>query len=92
MDAFPLEIVTPDAVPFSQSVVFLDVPAARGRLTILAHHEPILVLLKAGMVRIKPAEPPAEAPLEQKWCIEEGILRVEREKVTLLTTRAQRSN
>lgn len=92
MDAFPLEIITPYAVPFSQPVTFLDVPTARGRLTILAHHEPLVVLLHQGVVRIRPAQSPAQGASEQKWNIAEGILRVERDKVTLLTTRAQQTS
>ena len=48
MRTFKLEIVTRDAGYPPREVTSLNVPAARGRLTVLARHQPLVCMLQAG--------------------------------------------
>ena len=79
MTTFTLEIVTPEKTFPSQEVSFLDVPAVKGRLTILPHHEPCVCLLKAGNISIRD-----EAGKETAISVDIGTMEVTREKTTLL--------
>lgn len=53
---FPLEIITPERTFFSGSVISLTVEAANGRMGILADHEPYVVGLDSGMLKIQTAD------------------------------------
>ena len=75
-----LEMVTPTGALPPRAVQFLDVPAEGGRLTILARHQPMVCLLRAGTVVARDAE-----GAEEQWTIRSGTLTVERGGVTLLT-------
>ncbi|MCX8108034.1 MAG: F0F1 ATP synthase subunit epsilon [Verrucomicrobiae bacterium] len=90
MKVFRLEIITPEGCLPEQQVGFLDVPAAHGRLTVLAHHEPFVALLKPGLVRIRPALNSGGTPVEEKWRVAQGVLTVEPERVTLVVRAAER--
>ncbi len=85
MRTFKLEIVTRDAGYPPREVTSLNVPAARGRLTVLARHQPLVCMLQAGRVTILDAEGAGE-----DWRIGEGTMTVTREIVTLLVHDAER--
>jgi len=77
---FRLEIITPAGATSARTVTFLDVPAAYGRLTVLANHEPMICSLDAGFVRIREDEEFEE----ERWEIGKGSMKVTRNEVTLL--------
>jgi F-type H+-transporting ATPase subunit epsilon len=79
MNSFTLEIVTPDGAEPSCRITSLGVPAHDGRLTVLAHHQPFICLLRSGTLVIR-MEDGTEATRE----IDEGSMRVTRDGVTLL--------
>jgi F-type H+-transporting ATPase subunit epsilon len=82
VNAFRLEIVSPDTAYPARDVAALDVPAAGGRLSVLARHQPLVCLLEAGTVRLRSADGVVE-----EWTIEGGSLRVASDMVTLLVRR-----
>jgi len=66
-----LEIVTPDKTFPAQEVISIDVPAETGRLAILARHQPMVCLLKAGVLNV--VAPDGE---RAQWTIGAGTLSV----------------
>ena len=77
---FKLEVMTPAGPSPSRMVSFLDVPAAEGRLTILANHEPMICSLNEGFVRIREDDDLAE----ERWWIGRGTMEVTGADTTLL--------
>lgn len=53
MTKFKVRVVTPERVAFDGDAVSLVVPAAEGYLGVLAHHAPLLALLRAGTVTVR---------------------------------------
>jgi len=84
MNTFSLAIVTPARSHSVREVVSLEVPGEEGRLTILAHHEPLVCLLRPGVVHIRTSEGDPD-----DWIIEGGTLTVAPDSVTLLTRDAR---
>jgi F0F1-type ATP synthase epsilon subunit len=60
VNAFELVLITPAGVRRVPDAVFLDVPAASGRLTVLPRHEPLVCQLKAGTLRWRAADGSAD--------------------------------
>jgi len=83
MKPFRLEIVTPGRVYPARRAVALDVPAHYGRLTVLPGHQPLTCRLRAGRMKLTPADGEAET-----WEIESGTLGVSRDQVTVLVRAA----
>ena len=79
-EKFKLDILTPAGGAPSRMVSFLDVPAAEGRLTVLANHAPMICLLGKGIVRIREDDEAAE----ERWETGPGTLEVTRSGATLL--------
>ncbi len=77
--AFQLEIVLPETPLPPRSVVSIDVPAADGRLTVMANHQPLIAALQPGSVIIKDENDKLET-----WSTSAGALQVEKNCVTLL--------
>lgn len=48
MNTFSLTLATPRQSLTRKGLVFLDVPAADGRLTILPNHQPLVCVLRDG--------------------------------------------
>lgn len=57
---------------------FLDVPSIEGRLTVLAHHAPLLSILNSGKIIIKSNN------LKEEFYIKEGFIEVNEKGVTVL--------
>lgn len=53
MTKFKIRVVTPERVAFDDEAVSLIVPAAEGYLGVLAHHAPLLALLRPGTVTVR---------------------------------------
>lgn len=85
MRTFKLEIVTRDAAYPSRDVTSLNVSAEKGRLTVLARHQPLVCSLHAGRTVIRDDE-----DRKEDWHIGEGTMTVTRKGVTLLVHEAER--
>lgn len=79
MKAFRLDMMTPELAWAERSVVFLDVPAETGRYTVLAGHQPMVLALQPGAVRLRTPD-----GVEEQWETGSGLLHVTRQRVTLL--------
>jgi F-type H+-transporting ATPase subunit epsilon len=80
---FQLEMLTPTTAQRWDDVQSLEVPAETGRLTVLAHHMPLVCLLRAGRVTLRTA-----AGKREERDILSGWLQVRPDGVRLLTERA----
>jgi F-type H+-transporting ATPase subunit epsilon len=51
-DAFHFDLVSPEKVVFSGEVEQVDVPGSEGDFGVLAHHAPLIAMLKPGILTI----------------------------------------
>jgi F0F1-type ATP synthase epsilon subunit len=79
VNSFKLDIITPDRSFPPREVLSLNVPADKGPLTVLAHHQPMICCVNKGKAKITDA-----GGNEEFWLVEPGMLTVEHEIVTLL--------
>jgi F0F1-type ATP synthase epsilon subunit len=86
MSSFELEILTPLARYPRRKVSAVDVPAEKGRLTVLAGHQPLVCTLNRGAVRIEGTD-----GVTERWQVAEGFMTVLREGVTLLVESAEKT-
>jgi F-type H+-transporting ATPase subunit epsilon len=80
---FKLEIITPLKAWPARDVVSLVAPGDEGPFTVLARHEPLVALLKAGPLRIG-----LEDGTGELWTVSGGVLTVEQDRVIVLAERA----
>lgn len=78
LPTFTLTISRVDEQLFNGPSHSVTIPGAKGELTILAHHEPIIFLLKKGIITVRTEEG------EQKFPIERGMCEVSNNQVTVL--------
>jgi len=81
--AFKLEWVTPQRVHVEKEVVAVRAPGHEGQLSILARHQPLVCLLREGVVEVQPAQGYTEL-----WRVAAGTLIVRRAGVTIVTRSA----
>lgn len=86
MNTFEMQIVTPFEPAHVQIVSLIDVPAANGRLTVLAGHEPFICSLTDGIVRATDA-----TGKKDLWMIDSGTMTVDPKKATILVRSATRT-
>ena len=79
MSEFNLRIVTPDGVFFDDKAESLKLRTTEGDLLILAKHIDFVSILPIGKGAIK------VKGQSKDICVAEGLLRVEKEQVTLIT-------
>lgn len=79
-DTFTVTISTPERQIYSGTASSLVVPAVNGSMGILAHHAPIVAMLRAGTVTLKDASG-AESSYESKAG---GFVEFSRNTATLL--------
>ena len=84
---FPLELVTPERLLFSEEISELRAPGIDGSFGILAHHAPLLTELATGLIKITLANG-SEAYIATSG----GFLEVSNNKVTILADSAQLSD
>lgn len=77
-----LRIITFDGVVFSGDVEMVITPTQIGEIGILPHHTPLLSKLKKGRLRVK------KEGKEDYYLINEGILEVCEDKISILTQEA----
>jgi F-type H+-transporting ATPase subunit epsilon len=52
-DAFHFDLVSPERMVFSGDVEQVDVPGAEGDFGVLAHHAPLIAMLKPGILTVR---------------------------------------
>ena len=82
-DTFDLTITTPEKTVYDGQAVSLIVPAALGRMGILAHHAPIVALLRPGVIMMRDCAG-AETAYESTG---EGYMECSGNRATLLLER-----
>jgi len=87
MSNYNLSIVTPSGRVFSDEVESLSAPGSEGSLGVLAHHAPMIALLKKGEVIIE------QNGTKISFGIGDGVLEVEQNNsVLILTDKAKKNN
>jgi F-type H+-transporting ATPase subunit epsilon len=81
-DAFHFDLVSPEKMVFSGDVEQVDVPGAEGDFGVLAHHAPLIAMLKPGILTIRDA---GEA---QRIVVVGGFAEVNEEGLTVLADMA----
>jgi len=84
---FQLDIVLPETPMPPRTVTAIDVPAVNGRLTVMAHHQPLIAALCSGPMTITD-----EQGKKETWNISTGALQVARHVATLLVRQATRQH
>jgi F-type H+-transporting ATPase subunit epsilon len=79
---FQLEIVTPEAKTYSDTVDSVVVPGIDGEIGILSHHVPLLTQILPGEVRV------LKNGTESNLAVGEGFVEVTGERVIVLTDMA----
>ncbi len=82
-DTFKFELVTPERLLISESVVQVLVPGAEGDFTVLPLHAPMLSTLRPGVIDVG-----LPGGNEQRIFIRSGIAEVGPENLTILAQRA----
>ncbi|MEO0583429.1 MAG: ATP synthase F1 subunit epsilon [Bacteroidota bacterium] len=82
MNAFNLEIVTPDKQVFSGNVQSVQVPGAQGSFQILYNHAPIISTLGRGKVKVV-----EENGNELTYNTQDGVVEVLKNKAIVLVER-----
>ncbi|MBT3570658.1 MAG: ATP synthase F1 subunit epsilon [Opitutae bacterium] len=77
-----LEIVTPDAKVFSETVDEVGLPTSEGRMHILPHHVPVIAKLKAGEIKVH------RGNVIEMLAVGSGFIEVYGDKVSILTDQA----
>ncbi len=86
MATFPLELVTPERLLFSEEVQAIRAPGVEGSLGVLAGHAPLLTELITGLIKVTRADG-SEAFIATSG----GFLQVNKEKVIILADTAELS-
>ena len=84
---FPLELVTPERLLFSEEVEAIRAPGVTGSFGILANHAPLLTELATGLIKLTLLNG-SEAFIATSG----GFLEVSHNKVTILADSAQLSD
>lgn len=75
---FRLTIARVDKQLFNDEVFSVTLPGSDGQMTILAHHTPLISLLKEGIIRI------TESEGQKEFHVEKGICEISNNQVTVL--------
>jgi F-type H+-transporting ATPase subunit epsilon len=81
-DAFHFDLVSPERMVFSGDVEQVDVPGAEGDFGVLAHHAPLIAMLKPGILTVRG---PGEA---QRIVVVGGFAEVNEQGLTVLADMA----
>jgi F-type H+-transporting ATPase subunit epsilon len=84
MNTFQIEIATPERIVYTGQAESVSLPTIDGEITVLAHHMPIVSLLKSGELMIKNGN--NEFPM----AVSGGFVRVEPDKIVILADYAER--
>lgn len=82
MDSFPLEIITPERLAFSEPVEEVYAPTPMGTIGVLAHHAALFTRLSEGEIKIRSGK------REMFLAIGGGYMQVTPLRVSILVSRA----
>ena len=77
-----LDIVTPDAKVYSESVDEVGLPTSEGRIHVLPHHVPLIAKLNAGEIKVH------KGTQIEMLAVGSGFVEVYGDKVSILTDQA----
>ncbi|MCL6449957.1 MAG: F0F1 ATP synthase subunit epsilon [Acetobacteraceae bacterium] len=83
-----LEVLTPERSVLREEVRSVVVPGACGYLGVLRRHAPMVVKLRAGVVKYRPAGREAGGPFE-RLAVSGGFLEVSQDRVLVLAPAAE---
>jgi F-type H+-transporting ATPase subunit epsilon len=86
MATFPLELVTPERLLFSEDVQAVRAPGIEGSFGVLAHHAPLLTELTTGLIKVTLTD-----GTEAYIATSGGFMQVSRTKVIILADSAELS-
>jgi len=86
MAAFPLELVTPERILFSEEVQAVRAPGINGSFGVLARHAPMLTALTTGLIKLTLAN-----GFDAFIATSGGFMEVSRQKVIILADSAELS-
>ena len=86
MATFPLELVTPEKIMFSEEVQAVRAPGIDGSFGVQAHHAPLLTELTTGLIKLTLAN-----GQEAYIATSGGFMQVSREKTIILADSAELS-
>lgn len=86
MATFPLELVTPERLLFSEQVQAVRAPGVEGSFGVLAGHVPLLAELTTGLIKVTLPD-----GREAYIATSGGFMQVSREKVIILADSAELS-
>ncbi len=84
--ALTVDVVAPDQVLWSGSAERVIAPTVEGEIGLLAGHEPVLALLKAGTVRVRVSDSETH-----EFAIAQGFLSFDHNVITIGATPAEPS-
>ena len=82
MATLKLEVVTPEAIAYSEDVDFVVLPGSEGELGVYPRHVPILTALKPGELRV------LKDGRETVLAVGEGFVEIKGDAVSVLTDMA----
>jgi len=83
---FTFRLVTPQRLLLETEVVSLQAPGSEGYLGVLAHHAPLITMLRAGRLEVRTAE-----GRTIRFAVTGGFLEVSRNRATVLADAAERA-
>ena len=87
MATFPLELVTPERILFSEEVQSVRAPGIEGSFGVMARHAPMLTELTVGLIKLVLAN-----GQEAYIATSGGFMQISREKVIILADSAELSD
>lgn len=75
---FHLVISKVDELLYEDEATSVNLPGMEGEFTVLAHHEPLISLLKKGVIKVEKNE------VQKKFEIKGGLCEVHKNQVTIL--------
>ena len=80
------EVVTPERVVLKESIRQVTVPTRAGEITVLPNHEPLISVLKPGVIELRKENGEAEI-----MSVSGGFIEVLKNKVVILADTAERA-
>ena len=87
MATFPIELVTPERIMFSEDVQAVRAPGIDGSFGVLAHHAPMLTELTVGLIKLTLAN-----GQDAYIATSGGFLQISHDKVIILADSAELSD
>jgi len=81
-ETFHFDLVAPDRLVFSGEVEHVVVPGTEGKFGVLAHHAPLIAMLRPGILRV------LGGAQEQQFLVVGGFAEVSPDGLTVLADRA----